>query len=473
MKNFLSTKIIATVGPGSAGKIKELISSGVRVFRINSSHGNQREHSINIQNIRQISEELNLFIPIIIDLQGPKIRIGNLNEPVNLKEGEKIILKPCAEQAEPGVIPVNYEEITQKLEAGSTILLDDGKIELKVTDPKKIEALVIAGGILTSRKGLNIPGATTSFPSVTEKDIEYIKFAVEKKIDFIALSFVRSAKDIEKAREHISKAGGNIPIIAKIEKPQAVENLTEIMLASDSIMVARGDLGIEISPERVPIIQKHLIREANSYKKAVITATQMLESMIGNPIPTRAEASDVANAIIDGTDAVMLSGETAVGNYPVQAVKIMKSIAENVEKSNLCKYNVYESEAVESSNIDSQTIVSATIRMLGEVGINAIVAFTRSGFTAGLLSKAKPSVPVVAISDSKEVCLKLNLLWGVLPFYMEFSPSLTEEFLRKTDQFLVAETFLEKGDKIVITGGMPHLSSGTTNFIRLHQIGSL
>lgn len=475
MKNLLHTKIIATIGPASGfpETIKELINSGVRVFRINSSHGTREKHLEKIHNIREVARELGLYIPIILDLQGPKIRVGNLKEPLILEKGDSVIMKPG--KGDGDFIPVDYGELYQALKADDVVMLDDGKIQLKVitSKPEGIKAIVTNGGVLTSRKGVNIPGATLNIPSLTPKDIEYIKFAVENRIDYIALSFVRSSEDIKEAKEYIRQAGGDIPVIAKIEKPEAVANLEEIILAADSIMVARGDLGIEISPQKVPIVQKRIIKEANSYKKEVITATQMLESMMHEPIPTRAEASDVANAIIDGTDAVMLSGETAVGDFPVETVKIMRSIAENVENSNLCKYNTYESKNSETCSMDSQSIASATIRMLDEVKITAIVAFTRSGFTARLLSKAKPSVPVVAISDSPEVCARLNLLWGVFPFYMTFSPNFTEEFLKGTDEFLINNTFLEKGDKVVITGGMPCLAKGTTNFIRLHGIGAL
>ena len=475
MEKFLHTKIIATIGPASSEMktIEKLIKAGTRIFRINSSHGTPDEHRKKINNIRKVAGKLNLYIPIILDLQGPKIRIGKLKKPVNLQEGQHIILKPSETQEDESFIPVDYCGIEKNLHAKDTVFLDDGKIKLEVlsSEPDRIKARVVCGGILTSRKGLNIPGATTDIPAVTPRDIDYIKFAVENKVDYIALSFVRTKQDIIKAREYLKDV--DIPIIAKIEKPEAVDNLSEIISVSDAIMVARGDLGIEISPERVPVVQKRIKKEANTRKKEVITATQMLESMISSPIPTRAEASDVANAIIDGTDAVMLSGETAIGKFPVETVKIMRSIAENVEENNLCNYNVCEYSPQEGDTFcpESQTIVNATIRMLDEVEINAIVAYTRSGFTAGLLSKAKPSVPIIAISDNPDVCVRLNLDWGVLPFYMEFNSNFTEDFLRKTDEFLIKNTFLEKGDKIVITGGMPSLAVGTTNFIRLHKIG--
>ncbi len=476
MKNLLRTKIIATIGPASDGteKITELIKAGVRLFRVNSSHGNIQEHDQRIKNIRKAARELNLYIPIILDLQGPKIRAGILKEPIYLKEGEVITLKPSEEQGNNDFIPVDYTGLCRDLKIDDVILIDDGKIELKVigTEPEKIEALVTDGGILTSRKGINIPKAVLSVPSLTQKDIDYIKFAVEKNVDYIALSFVRSKKDVERAKEYIKSSGGDIPIIAKIEKPEGVDKLREIMEVSEAIIVARGDLGIEISIQRVPVVQKQIIKEANLLKKEVIVATQMLESMMHEPLPTRAEASDVANAIIDGTDAVMLSGETAVGEYPVEAVKIMRSIAENVEASGLCKYNTFIPPDSYICSEDSQIIANAAIRMLEQTNIWAVIAFTRSGFTARLISKAKPGVPVIAISDNRAVCDRLNLLWGVFPYYMEFGSNFTEEFLRELDDFLVQNTFIKNGDKVIVTGGMPCMAAGTTNFVRIHEVGA-
>ncbi|MFH0703189.1 MAG: pyruvate kinase [bacterium] len=476
MQDLIKTKIIATIGPSSdtEEKITELINAGARIFRINSSHGTKEEHQKSIEKIRKVSKSLNIHIAIILDLQGPKIRVGNLKEPLNLKEGDEIILKPGMDFENPDIIPVDYAGITSDVKKGDRILLDDGKIELKVIDvsQESITAKVIYGETLTSRKGLNIPGTTPSISAVTEKDIDYIKFAIENNVDYIAQSFVRTKEDIIKAKNYISKFKGDIPVIAKIEKPQAVENLDSIIAASDGVMVARGDLGIETSPADVPIIQKDIIEKANTRRKVVITATQMLESMIYEPIPTRAEASDVANAIIDGTDAVMLSGETAMGKYPVESVNMMDLIAKNIESSKLYKGNQYSSKARDIYEVDSQAIATVVIRMLTEIEIDAIVAFTRSGFTGKLLSKAKPTVPIIAISDNEKVCRRLNLFWGIFPLLMDFEESFTEELLKKIDEMLINQTFLKPGDKIIITGGLPYLTVGKTNFLRLHQIGS-
>lgn len=477
MQNFLRTKIIATLGPSTSTrkKIRELLCAGAGAFRLNTSHGEPAWHAEKIQDIRAIAAELNLHIPIILDLQGPKIRVGNLLQPINLQEGDKVVLKHAMAQEEPSCIPVDYSGIVNDLKSGNNLLLDDGKIQMRITSvlSDRLEAVVTDGGLLTSRKGVNIPDAKLNIPSLSQKDINYIKFAVENNVDWIALSFVRTKEDLLQAKEYIKQAGGDIPIIAKIEKPIALDNIEEIMDNSEGIMVARGDLGIEISPQRVPVVQKHLIKRANTHKKVVITATQMLESMINEPIPTRAEASDVANAIFDGTDAVMLSGETAAGKFPLDAVKIMRSIAEEVECSEIYKFNVYETEKVANINADSQAITDAAMKISDTLEISAIVAFTRTGFTAELLSKGKPSAPVIAVSNSAEVCRKLGLLWGIEPFFMDFDFGFTEEFLQKMDEFLVKNTSLKNDDKIIITGVMLDPDNGSTNFIRLHDIKQL
>jgi len=476
MQKLMKTKIIATIGPATCTeeKIKELILAGAKIFRINSSHESKEIHKERIEIIRKISGELNLHIPVILDLQGPKIRVGNLKEPIELVKGTKITLKPALDQEDPTIIPVDYMGIVNDVKQGDKILLDDGKLGLTVLSVMKdsIIAEVIYGGILKSRKGLNIPGTTASISAVTDKDVDFIKFAIENNVDYLALSFVRKKDDVVKAKSYVQKFNGDIPVIAKIEKPQALDNLESIIMASDGVMVARGDLGIEISPERVPIAQKQIIEISNAHRKEVIVATQMLESMIEDPMPTRAEASDVANAILDGTDAVMLSGETAVGKYAIESVSMMNMIAQNIEKSPFYVGNKFTSNKEHIYEVDSQAIASAVIRMLSEVEIAAIVAFTRTGFTGKLLSKAKPSVPIIAISDNEKTCRKLNLSWGIFPYLMPFEINFTEELLRKLDDMLMKETFLNAGDKIIITGGLPYLTVGKTNFLRLHQVGS-
>jgi len=476
MCEFLKTKIIATIGPASSSEevIKELISFGARVFRINSSHGTIDSHLDNIKKIRKVSAKLNQFVAIMLDLQGPKIRIGNLKAPVELVKNQKIFLKPGMDVEDEGVLPVDYAGILQDVKVGDHLLLDDGKLELTVTDvfKDKISVEVKRGGFLTSRKGLNIPeSASKSVSAITERDVEFIKFGVENDIDYLALSFVRDENDILLAKKHLQELNFEIPIIAKIEKPQAVENLHSIIHAADGIMVARGDLGIEISPENVPMVQKNIINQANIHRKPVITATQMLESMINQPIPTRAEASDVANAIIDGTDAVMLSGETAVGNYPAETVSMMKKIARNVEQNELVKLNHIPKVTDDIEEIEAQAIVSATIEMISDIKVAAVIAITKTGYTARLLSKLKPSVPVIAISDDEKICRELALLWGILPYKMEDSQVFSEELLKKIDKSLIEHTFLDSGDKVVITGSLAGTPKKKTNFLRLYQLG--
>lgn len=478
MPEFIKTKIIATIGPAtrSEEKIAELIKAGARIFRINSSHEKEEVHKESIEKIRKVSKELNEYIAIILDLQGPKIRIGTLKEPVELKKGEEKILKPCLETNEENVLPVDYPQIVKEVRVGDNLLLDDGKLELIVTEvlSGSIKVKVQRGGLLKSRKGLNIPGsASVNLSSITERDIEFIRFSVENNIDYLALSFVRSKDDIVAAKKYIKQFNGDIPIIAKIEKPQAVENLSSIIHVSDGVMVARGDLGIELSPEHVPIVQKLIIHEANLLRKPVITATQMLESMIEQPLPTRAEASDVANAIIDGTDAVMLSGETAVGLYPKEAIEMMAKISQNIEVSNIGQFNKVPEINDDVYELDSQAIVSAIIKMIQEIEISAIIALTRTGYTAKLLSKSKPTVPVISISDDEKICRRLNLFWGIYPYKLTLEQNFTEETLKEIDSVLTKETFLKQGDKVIITGGLPYITAGKTNFLRIHQLGSI
>lgn len=477
MQHKTKTKIIATVGPGTntEEKITALIKAGTNVIRVNSSHGDPKDHADRIKTIRKVSKALGKYTAIMLDLQGPKIRVGNLKEPFDLKNDDVVTIKPSLE-TDGSFIPVDYKGIVKDVKKGDKILFDDGKIQMTIesTDTEQVTAKVTHGGILKQRKGLNIPGSTSSVSAVTERDVEFIKFAVKQKVDYIALSFVRDRDDILIAKHHIENAGSDIPLIAKIEKPQALDNLSAIIKAADGIMVARGDLGIEISPEKVPMVQKQIIEETNRRGKTVIVATQMLESMIEQPIPTRAEASDVANAVIDGADAVMLSGETAVGEFPSETVAMMKMIADNVEESSLLPVNkqICAPKSLKEEK-DAYAVCRALINMVDEIKIGAIVAFTKTGYTAKLLSKAKPGVPVIAISNSEETCRRLSLYWGVHAMYMPVK-KLNNDLLREMDEKFIAETFLSPKDKVVVTGSVPYLATGsTTNFIRLHEIGSL
>lgn len=476
MIDFTATKIVATLGPVSESKemIKNLFESGVTMFRINSSHGSFEEHERKIRYIREIEEETNVPIPILLDLQGPKIRVGNLEEPIELVKDSVVKLKHQKEYKD-GIIPVDYEGIAKDAVKGEKIFLDDGKLVLQVEDVKDevLYARVICGGLLKQRKGINIPGNQGSLKVLTDRDKEYVKFALEHEIDYLGLSFVRDEADVMELRDLIKSLNGKAKIISKIEKPQALKNIDGIIQKSSGIMVARGDLGIEISPERVPMVQKELIRKANAKRKVVIVATQMLESMTEQPIPTRAEASDVANAILDGTDAIMLSGETAAGKYPVEAVKMMKSIADNIEKSDAIKRNYYPKEILDECKDDSIAICTAIIDMINKVNVKAVVTLTASGYTPKLLSKAKASAPILSFCPSARNTRRLGLFSNVYPVHMELTETLSEDIIEELERLMKKKFDYKNGDKIVITGSIPNIMVGKTNFVKIHEIGSL
>ena len=468
------TKIVATLGPATSGYeiIKQLVEAGTTMFRLNTSHGTEEGHAANIEIIRKISKDTGKHIPILVDLQGPKIRVGNIPTPRMIKAGDNIILEH-SENINSEIIPVDYDGIANDVKTGDKILLDDGKVGLEVTkiENNKVHTKVLYGDLIKPRKGINIPGTTASLNAVTERDIEYIRFAVEYDIDYIALSFVREASDIELAKKHIKNFGGYIPVIAKIEKPQAVDNLEEILKVTDGIMVARGDLGIEMSPEEVPIVQKYIVDQTIRERKVCIVATQMLESMIEEPIPTRAEASDVANAIFDGTDAVMLSGETAMGKYPVEAVKMMRKIASNVECCNFALSNL-DLEMNDKYELSPQAISNAAVKMAQDLNAKAILAFTHTGYTPRLLSKLKPTVPIIAISDMESTCRRLNLFWDIYTDCKDWDNVLDANILEKIDDYILSKTEYKKGERIIIIGSIPKLITGRTNFIRVHRIGA-
>lgn len=475
MKNLVSTKIIATLGPSSdtKEKVKALTKAGVTMFRLNSSHGDESIHLRRLNYVREVEKELGFPIPTLLDLQGPKIRVGLLDEPIELINGT-VVKFQHGEKYENGVIPVDYEGIAKDVTIGEKILLDDGKLVLEVSavEGKIISAKVICGGLLKQRKGINIPGSQGSLNVLSPRDKQFVKFAIDNEIDYLGLSFVRDAKDVMELRELIKQYNGKTKVISKIEKPQALQNIDEIILKSSGIMVARGDLGIEISPEKVPIVQKEIIKKANAQRKVVIVATQMLESMIEQPIPTRAEASDVANAILDGTDAIMLSGETAAGKYPVEAVKMMTSIAKNVEASSIMCRNKYPKDLVDACKDDSIAICTAIIDMVEKVNVKAILTLTASGYTPKLLSKAKPSVPIFSFCPSYRNTRRMVLYSNVYPIEMELSEGINKDTLDDLDKCLIERFKFKEGDKVIFTGALPDLLVGKTNFIKLHELGS-
>ena len=468
-------KIVATLGPATSNydMIKALVEAGATMFRLNTSHGTEEMHASNIETIRKVSKETGIYIPILVDLQGPKIRVGNIPNPIEIEEGQELILEATDKVNNSEIIPVDYEGIANDVKAGDKILLDDGNIGLSVLKVinNQVYVKVLYGSLIKPRKGINLPGTTASLSAVTERDVEYIRFAVQYDADYIALSFVREASDIELAKKHIKNFGGYIPVIAKIEKPQAVENIEGILKIADGIMVARGDLGIEMSPEEVPIVQKYIVDKTIRERKVCIVATQMLESMIEHPIPTRAEASDVANAIFDGTDAVMLSGETAMGKHPVEAVKMMRKIASNVEDCSYCLSNL-DLEINDNYELSPQAIANAAVKMAQDLNAKAILAFTHTGYTPRLISKLRPTVPVIAISDSESTCRRLNLFWDITTDCQNWDNVLDADLLEKIDEYIQTKTEYKIGERIIIIGSIPKLITGRTNFIRVHRIGA-
>ncbi len=467
------TKIVATIGPVSRSPevFRKMIEAGVTVARLNFSHGSYADHAKTITMIRAVSDELDIPITILQDLQGPKIRVGELPaQGIELVEGETITLLPIDAPPEEVItshaITIDYPFIAEEATIGTPILLADGIFELRVTGIKgsAVDCEVIKGGYLTSHKGVNFPTLNLRLPSMTAKDRQDLAFGLDHDVDWISLSFVREAADIKTLKSLINEYGKSVPIIAKIEKPQAIANFEEILAIVDGVMVARGDLGVEMPPEKVPIIQKYIIRRCNENGIPVITATQMLESMIQNPRPTRAEASDVANAILDGTDAVMLSGESAVGAYPVQAVAMMTRIAAEVEKD--AKFMNYP-----ASRTDEVHAISEALRVIADViDFRCIVAFTASGYTAILASKERLKIPIIALSPNLHVYHRLNLIWGVKPLLLDQEVSSFEMVIEQVEACLLGRNLAAKGDRILIVGGIPMSIQGGTNFIKIHTL---
>ena len=475
MKDFTMTKIVATIGPATADKekIRELYKAGVTMFRLNSSHEDIEAHKQRLNYIREVEKEEDTLIPVLLDLQGPKIRIGCLPNSIEIKKGQ--ILKFRHQTHITGdILPVDYKGMAQDVKPNELIMIDDGKIQLEVqkVEDDIIFAKVLTDGILKQRKGINIPGSQGSLEVLTERDKMFVEFAAAHDIDYLGLSFVRNSNDVNQLRELLNQYGNTTAkIISKIEKPQAVENIDYIIKVSDGVMVARGDLGIEISTERVPIVQKTIIRKANNKRKVVIVATQMLESMIENPIPTRAETSDVANAILDGTDAIMLSGETAAGAYPVEAVAMMKKIADTVEESQFMRKNKFPRKMIEEEHDSQAMAIGMSIAdMTRKMKIKAVVAITGSGYTPSMLSEAKLSVPLFACCPNKSICRNIKLFRGVFPIPLDFNGTIDRTTIYNMDKFLTEKLGLNNGDFVVITGCLPELLIGGTNFVKIHEI---
>ncbi|MFN7131936.1 MAG: pyruvate kinase [Myxococcales bacterium] len=470
-------KIICTVGPSiySQEALERLMANGMDVARLNFSHGAHESHAQVIEWLRAASLRVRKAVAIVADLQGPKIRTGKNKDgkPVMLETGAELeITTDESVLGEPGRVSTTYQYLAEDVNVGDRILLDDGLLELKVlsTDKaRRIVTKVVVGGPLGQNKGINLPGVSLRTPALTDKDKTDLEFALKAGVDYVALSFVRRPEDIDLARQCMERAGRMVPIIAKLEKPEAIENLDPILARTDGVMVARGDLGVEMNPEEVPVIQKEIIKRCNQRGLPVIIATQMLNSMIDNPRPTRAEASDVANAIFDGADAVMMSGETASGKYPFESLAMMDRIVRTAEAQLAKERPKAPPEPTTYPAGFPEVTCGIACRAAREAGAALIAAFTLSGTTARLLSRYRPSVPVVAFSPNQEVRRRLGLLWGVVPRIME-PVAETEPMVKRVEEELLSRGLAQRGDRVVIVFGAPISVAGKINSIRLHQI---
>jgi pyruvate kinase len=470
------TKMICTIGPVSEDveTLRQLIRYGMNVARLNFSHGTHEEHARRIQNIRQAAKEEDKVVAILLDTKGPEIRTGDLEKPeVELVTGQSLILTTEPILGNEEIVSVSYPGLVNDVSLGSVILIDDGLIGLEVekVSGSHIYCRVTNGGVLKSKKGVNLPGIKVNLPSLTEKDVADILFGIEQKVDFIAASFVRKAEDILEIRRILEEHHAQIQIIAKIENQEGLENLDSILEVSDGLMIARGDLGVEIPAEEVPLVQKRLIRKCNLLGKPVITATQMLDSMQRNPRPTRAEASDVANAIFDGTDAIMLSGETAAGKYPVEAVKTMARIAERAEAA-LSYQDIFMRMRRDTDRSITDSISQAVVHTSHNLDCAAIITATESGSTARMISKYRPKAPIIAVTPHEQVMRHLTLCWGVDPVLGEKCHS-TDEMFQVAIRAALSTDHVSIGDVVIITAGVPVGQSGTTNLMKVYVMGGV
>ena len=474
------TKIVCTIGPASRAPdvLRAVIVAGMDVARLNFSHGDQAEHAENIARIRSVSGKLGVPVAILADLQGPKLRVGTMAEAgVDLKPGsEAVLVTADIVGCEPGALPIQYQGFPHLVEVGDRVLLDDGLLELRVLSKSSVavHCRVITGGKLRSNKGVNLPGAVLDLPPITDKDRSDLRFALAHGVDWLALSFVRSAADVRALTDIVREQSAGqppVPVIAKIEKPAALEHLDEIVQCADGIMVARGDLGIELSPEQVPMAQKEMVRACNQAGVPVITATQMLDSMIRNPRPTRAEASDVANAILDGTDAVMLSGETSIGAYPVGAVQTMAGIASEIElhleEGWVCPHPATQGTRVQST---AEAVSLAARETAHALGAAAIITPTVSGYTARVMAHHRPRAPIVAVTPSEHVQRQLALYWGVVALLAPRTDN-TDTMIEQAVRAARERGLVDAGDTVVVTAGAAGSAPGTTNLIRVLTVG--
>ncbi len=470
-----NTKIVATLGPAttSAPMIRQLMEAGADVFRLNASHGTIEDRSAAVRLIREAAAEEGRMVGILLDLQGPKIRLGTFEGgSAVLEAGGEFVITTEAIQGDECAASTTYKDFARDVKDGDRVLLADGALELKVLDADGIKARcrVVRGGVVSDKKGINLPGVQLSTPSLTRRDMENLQAGIEAGVDLVALSFVRRSSDVLRLRLFLEEKGANLPIVAKIEKPEAVENIKDILAESDGVMVARGDLGVECPMEQVPFIQKSIIEQARRAGKFVITATQMLESMIENPFPTRAEVSDVANAIYDGTDAVMLSAETSVGKYPVEAVRMMDRTARQAELS------IRKQGFRELPNRDyvthAEIVADAAYQAARLAGAQAIVVFSASGTSARLVARFRPPVPIFTFTPSLQAARSLSVVYGITPIIAPQMAS-TDEMMAQMDRVLLEKGFVKPRDSVVFVAGQPIGRPGTTNMMKLHRVGEI
>jgi len=472
---MLRTKVVCTLGPATSSpeKIAALVRGGMDLARVNMSHGEHEHHAKAIGAVRAAADDAGRPVAILVDLAGPKIRVGELAESIQLGVGSTVIVAP-EDSAGEGEIPTTYGELAEDIRVGDTVLMDDGLLEFTCVgvDGDRTRLQVVRGGVLKSRKGINLPAVAVRAPSLTEKDLEDLEFALGQSVEYVGLSFVRSPEDVTDLKRRV---GQRALVVAKIEKVQALQRIEEVLAETDAVMVARGDLGVELPFERVPLAQKRIIQLANFYGRPVITATQMLESMIEHARPTRAEASDVANAILDGTDAVMLSGETAVGEFPLEALNALVRIGTEIERSGFLERGPRYltrpgAKSRRGASPREHAVASATVEAARQVGAPAIIVITRSGFSARLVSSYRPPVPVFAVTTERATYRQLAAVWGVLPSHFDGREVTYESLTQFGRERVIASGAGDPGASIVVTAGVPFHESGTTNTMRLERL---
>ena len=466
-------KIVATLGPSNDDIeiVKKLIISGLNVARLNMSHGDHQDHKRRLDLVRSASKELGKEIAVLADLQGPKIRVGTFgNGPVSLINGQKFTITTDDYLGDKEKVSTTYKGLCQDVKKGDALLIDDGKIRLEALEVKGNDVItkVIEGGTISNSKGINLPGVSVNVPALSQKDENDLIWALENGCDLIALSFVRNAKDIEDVHKIMDKSGKRIPVVAKIEKPQAVSNLEQILQSFDAIMIARGDLGVELPLEEVPLVQKNAIQLARQVGKPVIVATQMLESMISASRPTRAEASDVANAVLDGADALMLSGETSVGENPVLVVETMAKIIEHVEEEALEQLPKLE---IESQGSTGRALTTAAVAVGKSINAKYLIGFTETGRSVRLMARHRSTTPILAFTTEQSVQRQLSLIWGCQVFHAD-TVKHTDEMVAQVDRYLTENDFAKYGELVVVVAGVPPGVPGTTNGMRVHKVGT-